>query len=133
MLLYHGPLCYLAGIGHEELDDCCLLACFFDVEEILSRNPAVCNGLVIRTTLALSDYNLETVVPEVQTLAGTLDAITDNRDDLVLEYFARVFECEFFAGDYILIYSDKINFCNNLCCYCYFLAASLDASISFTS
>ena len=104
----------LRGIGHQELDDGPFLARLFDVKKVHAGNPAVRDGLVESLALALADNDLEAVVLEVEGLARTLDAVTDDGDGFVLEDFAGFCEGEFFTGDDVLVDAAEIDCCHML-------------------
>jgi len=79
-------------------------------QEGLARHPAVGHGLVVCLALALAYDDIESVVTQVQALAGTLYAITEHGDGLVLEYIECFGEGEFLAGNDGLFYAAEVKF-----------------------
>ena len=63
-------------------------------------------------TLA-NDY-IETVVSEVQCLSGPLNAIADDGDRLILQYFLGFLQRKFFSGGYVFFCTTKIEFCHDM-------------------
>ena len=88
MLLDGRPHLYLSGIGEQHAEDGALLGGLLNREERLARYPSVGDGLVVGLAFALADDDVEAVVAQVACLAGALDAIADDGDDLILQYFA---------------------------------------------
>ena len=116
VLLHRRPDRDLGGVGNEELDDGRLLAGLLDLEEVDTRHPAVGHGLVVGLALTLANDDLEAVVFQVQGLSGALHAITDDRDNLVLQDLTRFFQGELFAGHDVLVDSAEIDLCHNVIC-----------------
>ena len=91
----------LRGVGREHHDHVALRGGLFDGEERLARHPAVLDrALPARIGLrglALADDHVDAVVPHVERLARTLDAIAKHRDRLALEDLLGLLEREFLA------------------------------------
>ena len=88
VLLDGGPHLYLSGIAEQHAEDGATLGGLFDAEERLARHPAVGHSLFEGLALALAHDDVEAVVAQVASLAGALDAVADDGDDLVFQYFA---------------------------------------------
>lgn len=81
-----GPGLGLGSIGEKVHDDGTLVNGGLDIEQVLSGNPAVLDGLLPGSTI-LTDTNddIEAVVTEVETLTVTLGAVADEGKGVVLE------------------------------------------------
>lgn len=83
-----GPSLGLGSVGEQIHDDGTLANGLVNVEKVLSGNPAILFSLLPRSTvLPHTDNDVETVVTEIETLAVTLRAITDEGEGVVLEVF----------------------------------------------
>ena len=84
--LERGPGLTLSSVGEQVHDDSTLLDGGVNIEQVLAGDPAILDGLLPRSTI-LPDTNndIETLVTQVQTLAVTLRAITDQSKGVVLE------------------------------------------------
>ena len=114
VLLDHGPLRDLGGVGKEVFDHGRLLAGLLDAEEGLAGHPAVRDSLVVGLAGALANDDVDAVVLEVQGLSGALDAIADHGDNLVLKDFTGFFNRKLIAGDDVLDHSAEIHLCHTL-------------------
>src|SRR3569623_70358 len=80
------PEVLLAGVAEQVLDDRAALGRLLEGEQGLARLPAVLDGLVPGARLlALADDDVAAVVLHVERLAGALDAVAQDGDDLVAE------------------------------------------------
>ena len=83
------PLLDLCGIRHEEHDNRSLFGGFLKRKERLSRNPSILDGTRPRAVrlirFALADNDIESVVTHIQGLCRPLNAITENRNRLLLQ------------------------------------------------
>ena len=114
MFLDCRPQGYLGCIAKQVFDDRATLGGLLYLKQRLTGNPAVGNGLVPRLALlALTHDYLETVVTQVECLPGALNAISDDRYGLVLQYFSRFFKCKLVAGDHFLVNTAKIQNCHS--------------------
>jgi hypothetical protein len=76
----------LRGIREQVHNDGGLANGLVDVEQVLSRNPAVLFGLLPRgTVLADTDNDVQAIVTEVETLAVALRAVADEGEGVVFE------------------------------------------------
>lgn len=76
----------LSSITEEVHDDGTLLDSLIDVEEVLAGYPTILLSLFPAcAVLPHTDNDIETVVAEVQALAVTLRAVTDEGEGIVLE------------------------------------------------
>jgi hypothetical protein len=81
-----GPGLGLSGIGEQVHDDGTTGDGIINLEQVLSGDPAILNGVGPRlAVLANTDDDVEAVVAEVKTLAVTLGAIADKGQSVVLE------------------------------------------------
>ena len=112
VLLDDRPASYLGGIRQENLDDGRTLAGLFDAEEGLTRYPSVCHCLVVSLAGTLADDDIETIVTQVERLAGALYAVTDDGDGLVLQYLTRLVQGKLFTGYNVLGNPSKIHLCH---------------------
>ena len=92
ILLDGRPLLHLTSIREQHAEDGALLGCLLNAEQGLAGHPAVGYCLVVGLALTLANNHVETVVAQVASLSGTLDAIADDGDDLVLQYFTCFLE-----------------------------------------
>jgi hypothetical protein len=81
-----GPGLRLGSIGEKVHDDGTLVNGSLDIEQVLSGNPSILDGLLPGSTI-LTDTNddIEAVVTEVETLTVTLGAVADKGEGVVLE------------------------------------------------
>ena len=114
VLLDHGPLGDLGGVGEQVFDHGRLLAGFLDAEEGLAGHPAVSDSLVVGLAGALADDDVDAVVLEVQGLSRALDTVADHGHNFVLEDFACLFDRKLIAGDDILDHTAEIHLCHTL-------------------
>ena len=124
ILLDGGPLLHLTSVRKQHAEDSTLLSSLLDREECLARYPTVSNGLVIGLALTLANDDVETIVAQVASLSRTLHTITDDGNNLILQYFTCFLKRELLAGDYSLDNATKIHFCHN-CNYVLMLYLSL--------
>ncbi len=111
-----GPYGDLPGVGEQILDDRGALGGLFDFEERFARHPAVGDGLVPAfRALALADDDVESVVAQVQRLAGALHAVADDGDGFVFEDFEGFLQGEFLAGYDVLFDVAEIDLCHDVC------------------
>lgn len=75
----------LGSIGEQVHDDGTTLAGLVDLKEVLSGDPSLGNGLVPGGTLAGSNDDVKLVVAEVEGLATTHGAVTEDGEGVVLE------------------------------------------------
>ena len=96
VLLYDRPCSDLSRIRKQEFDNRGLAACFVYLEQGFSRNPAVRYGFVPAFGIFPLTYNhIETVVPQVQGLSGSLDTVSEDRNSLVFQHFPCFFKRKF--------------------------------------
>ena len=113
VLLHGRPYGNLTRIRQQILNDSTAFAGLFDIEQVLSRNPTVCYGLVPRLrVLALTHNDIETVVLQVERLARSLNSVTDDGYYFILEHLACLAERKLFAGYDILFDPAKIHLCH---------------------
>ena len=110
------PKLHLCSVGEEHADDGSFLSGFFEREESLARHPSVSDGFFVGLALTLSDDDVETVVAEVAGLSGTLDAIAEYGDGLVLQDFTCFFERKLLAGHHFFNDAAKIQLCHLFGC-----------------
>ena len=81
-----GPGLTLSGIGEKVHNNGTLLDSGVDVEQVLAGDPAVLDSLLPGSAILTNTNNdIETLVTQVETLAVTLGAITDQCQGVVLE------------------------------------------------
>ena len=114
VLLECGPYAHHGCIGKQAHDDGTLVGCFFNGEERLARNPSVGLCLLEGLALTLADDDVETIVAQVASLAGTLYAIADDGDSLVLQNLTCFLKRELLAGHNFLDDTAKIHFCHSI-------------------
>ncbi len=104
------PNGFLGGVGDQHLHDGALLGRFLDVKEGLARLPAVAHRPVpvLLELFGLADNHVETVIPHVQRLSGSLHAVADHGNGLVLQYIAGLLQGEFVPHDHPFDHSTKI-------------------------
>ena len=114
VLLQSGPYAHHSCIGKQTHHDGALVGSLFDGEERLAWNPSV--GLCLLESLALTlAYNhVEAVVAQVASLTGTLYAVANDGNRLVLQNLTCFLKRELFAGHNFLDDAAKIHFCHSL-------------------
>ena len=86
-----GPRLGLGSVAEQVHDDGTARDSFIDLEEVLSRNPAILLGILPRlAVLPHADDDVQAVVPEVETLAVALGAVADQGEGIVLEVVLRI-------------------------------------------
>ena len=110
------PAEFLSGVGKQVLNDRSLLNRFFDFEQGFAGDEAVLDGAVpvLHELLGLTDDDVEAVVAQIQRLGRALYAVTDNRDNFVLQNFAGLRQRKLFAGDDGFFSAAEINNCHGL-------------------
>ena len=114
VLLQCGPYAHHSRIAQQTHHDCSLLGSLFNREQGFAGNPTIADSLVIGLALTLANNHIETVVTQVASLAGTLHAITDYGDGLVLQHLACLLQGKFFTGHHFFDDATKIQFCHFL-------------------
>ena len=111
VLLDQRPDPLVRRIGDQHLDDGALLHGFFDFEQVDAGFPAVLDRPVpvLRELLGLADDDIEAVVLQVQALPGTLDAVADDGDSLVLQDLPGFLHRELIPHDDFFFDSAEIN------------------------
>ena len=92
ILLDCGPLLHLTSIGEQHAKDCTLLSSLLNREQRLARNPSVSHSLLVGLTLTLTDDDVKAIVAQIASLTRTLNTITDDGDDFILQYFTCFLE-----------------------------------------
>ena len=79
VFFYRGPQGDLGGVAQEVADDGAFLKRFFYLEQGLAGYESVADGLVPGFgVLALTDYDIDTIIFLIQRLAGALHAVADD-------------------------------------------------------
>ena len=86
------PCLGLCSIGKEVHDDGTLGDGLVNVEEVLALNPAIlCRLFPAGTALSHTNDDIEAVVAEVETLAVSLRAVSDEGEGVVLEVVLYIY------------------------------------------
>jgi hypothetical protein len=85
-----GPRLALRRVAEQVHDDGALVDGLLDLKQVLSRDPAVLDGVLPRLAiLADADDDVETIVAQVKTLAVALRAVANEGKSVVLEVGLR--------------------------------------------
>ena len=88
------PSLTLSSIREQVHDDGALGDSLINIEEVLSRNPAILLSILPRLTiLPHTDNNVESIVAHVQGLGMALRSVADNGHCVILEKFLA--HCEY--------------------------------------
>jgi hypothetical protein len=87
------PSLTLGGVAKQVHDNSPSLDGFIDFKEIRSRNPSILLSFFPRgTILPHANDDVEPVVTQIETLAVTLGAVTDERKSIILEVLLKQYE-----------------------------------------
>ncbi len=109
------PYGHLARIGNQHLNNRPSFCSIFQRKKGLSRFKAVINRLVPEDLLflPLAHNDVYTVIPHVQGLCRTLNAISENYHCFIGQDFPRLLHWKFLRGYHVLYDSSKIDPCHN--------------------
>ncbi|OQC05854.1 MAG: hypothetical protein BWX80_01844 [Candidatus Hydrogenedentes bacterium ADurb.Bin101] len=106
-----GPDFLLRAITDQQLNNGAAFAGFFNREQRFARFPTVFHRTVpvFWELFRLADDDIESVVTHIQALGGTLNAVTDDRNGLLLQNLSGLGHGKLFACHHFFQHAAKIN------------------------